>query len=123
MNLIQTLRENAGLPSYRKMGEETGIKFNRIMDLLKHRNGTPTLHEFIALCLLFDRNPAECLRTVMEQARARPAISPPPSPMVDDDRESRVEATLRQFKNDPLTLAANHSPYKYDGTPDTDDIA
>ena len=43
--------------------------------------------------------------------------------MVDDDRESRVEATLRQFKNDPLTLAANHSPYKYDGNPDTDDIA
>lgn len=143
MELISSLREAAGNPSYRKMAEETGIKFNRIMDLLKQRNGTPTLQEFISLCLLFDQDPADALRRIVTSlggtqaalaacqpteapSPVAPTVEPPetkPAPMPAADAGSRVEATLRQLQTDPFSLAANHSPYKYDTDPDTDHIA
>lgn len=66
MDKIGEFRAAAGNPSYRKMAESTGLKFNRVMDLLKKRNGTPTLREFTTLCLLFDRRPSSVMEEVMQ---------------------------------------------------------
>ncbi|RSX56737.1 hypothetical protein [Bifidobacterium samirii] len=65
MNYISQLREISGTPALRKMADETGIKFNRISDLLKQKNGTPTLQEFTSLCLLFGERPSRVLERVM----------------------------------------------------------
>lgn len=57
------LRDTAdATPSYRQIGIGTGMTHSRVMDILRQKNGTPTLLEFMTLCRFFGKDPAEVLR-------------------------------------------------------------
>lgn len=54
-------------PSYRTIGAGTNLTHNRVMDILKQRNGTPTLLEFMTLCRFFGKDPADVLRALEQE--------------------------------------------------------
>ncbi|KAB8287322.1 hypothetical protein DSM100688_1681 [Bifidobacterium ramosum] len=57
------LREDADeTPSYRRIGAGTGMTHSRVMDILRKKNGTPTLLEFVTLCHFFGKDAADVLR-------------------------------------------------------------
>lgn len=91
------------MPSYRKMAEDTDIKFNRVMDLLKGQNGVPTLQEFISLCLLFGHRPSDAMDEVMRHVEMQRTMSAD---------EARVEETKRLLRENPMALTAYHDPDK-----------
>lgn len=68
---LTTLREKAGEPSYRRLAELTGIKFSRLRDIFTKQNGTPTLQEFIDLCLTFGKDPADVIYKIMKDLEAK----------------------------------------------------
>lgn len=65
------LREAAGNPSLRALAPKLKLKHTRIGDLFNMQNGTPTLQEFIDLCLGFGKDPAETLRTILDRLDAQ----------------------------------------------------
>ena len=89
------------------MADETGIKFNRISDLLKQKNGTPTLQEFTTLCLLFGERPSRVLEQAMQTIEHN-ARTPAALAAMDPDRLADLIAA------DPAAydIAALHDPYK-----------
>ena len=93
MNLISQLREASGMPALRKMADETGIKFNRISDLLRQKNGTPTLQEFTTLCLLFGERPSRVLERVMQTI---------------EQKDHTTTALADEAEPDWLAMAAKH---------------
>ena len=107
MNLISQLREASGMPALRKMADETGIKFNRISDLLRQKNGTPTLQEFTTLCLLFGERPSRVLEQAMQTIEHNER-TPTALAAMDPDRLADLIAA------DPAAydIAALHDPYK-----------
>ena len=68
---LATLRARAGDPSYRRLAELTGIKFSRLRDIFTKQNGTPTLQEFIDLCLTFGKDPADVIYKIMKDLEAK----------------------------------------------------
>ncbi|RYQ41414.1 hypothetical protein [Bifidobacterium pseudolongum] len=68
---LTALREKAGEPSYRRLAELTGIKFSRLRDIFTKQNGTPTLQEFIDLCLTFGKDPADVIYKIMKDLEAK----------------------------------------------------
>ncbi|WP_129868468.1 hypothetical protein [Bifidobacterium pseudolongum] len=68
---LATLREKAGDPSYRRLADLTGIKFSRLRDIFTKQNGTPTLQEFIDLCLTFGKDPADVIYKIMKDLEAK----------------------------------------------------
>lgn len=50
--------------SLRKIEAATGISRGRLESLLHMTDGTPTLEEFVALCVLVDENPAQQLASL-----------------------------------------------------------
>ena len=54
--------------SLRAMEKETGISRSRLDDLFHERMGSPSLQEFVTLCMLFHRRASACLKEAMKNA-------------------------------------------------------
>lgn len=61
------LREEAGNPSLRTLAPQLKLKHTRVGDLFNMQNGTPTLQEFIDLCLGFGKDPADTLHIILNR--------------------------------------------------------
>lgn len=72
---FNVLREQQGSKPLRELAEQAGMTYSRFRDIMVGQNGTPTLTEFIAMCQLFDADPADMLnqarQTVAAQGAAR----------------------------------------------------
>ena len=69
MQIIRELRdEDPRHMSLRAMEKETGISRSRLDDLLHERMGSPSLQEFVTLCMLFHRRASDCLEEAMKNA-------------------------------------------------------
>ena len=102
MQIIRELRdEDPRHMSLRTMEKETGISRSRLDDLFHERMGSPSLQEFVTLCMLFHQRASACLEEAMkntgqshgeiiEAARAYEA-SERESQITDDLVEPRVE--------------------------------
>lgn len=102
MQIIRELRdEDPRHMSLRTMEKETGISRSRLDDLFHERMGSPSLQEFVTLCMLFHQRASACLEEAMkntgqshgeiiEAARAYEA-SERESQITDDLVEPRFE--------------------------------
>ena len=62
MQIIRELRdEDPRHMSLRTMEKETGISRSRLDDLFHERMGSPSLQEFVTLCMLFHQRASACL--------------------------------------------------------------
>ena len=69
MQVIKELRETDPRKlSLRAIEQETGISHSRVYDLFHERMGSPSLNEFISLCLLFNEKPSVCLDKALQAA-------------------------------------------------------
>ncbi|QTB91873.1 hypothetical protein BSD967_05650 [Bifidobacterium saguini] len=59
--------ESDDAPSYRRIGAGTNMTHSRVIDILRQRNGTPTLLEFASLCRFFGKDPADVLRELEQE--------------------------------------------------------
>ncbi|WP_163199644.1 helix-turn-helix transcriptional regulator [Bifidobacterium sp. SMB2] len=59
--------------SLRAIEAEAGISHSRVGDLFNGKGGSPSLNEFITLCLLFGRDPADAMRTIIANLGGRQA--------------------------------------------------
>ena len=98
------------MPALRKMADETGIKFNRISDLLRQKNGTPTLQEFTTLCLLFGERPSRVLERVMQTIEQKDHTTN--NTTVLEDMDPDLLADMVAADPDGYDIAALHDPYK-----------
>lgn len=70
MQIIRELRDkDPRHMSLRAMEKETGISRSRLGDLFHERMGSPSLQEFVTLCMLFHRRASTCLEEAMKRAR------------------------------------------------------
>lgn len=102
MQIIRELRdEDPRHMSLRTMEKETAISRSRLDDLFHERMGSPSLQEFVTLCMLFHQRASACLEEAMkntgqshgeiiEAARAYEA-SERESQITDDLVEPRFE--------------------------------
>ena len=69
MQIIRELRdEDPRHMSLRTMEKETGISRSRLDDLFHERMGSPSLQEFVTLCMLFHQRASACLEEAMKNA-------------------------------------------------------
>lgn len=68
------LRARDGAVSLRDLALRSGLKHTRLGDLFNKQNGTPTLQEFIDLCLVFGVDPADSLKLIVEQVERESLI-------------------------------------------------
>lgn len=67
MQIIRELRdEDSRHMSLRTMEKETGISRSRLDDLFHERMGSPSLQEFVTLCMLFHQRASACLEEAMK---------------------------------------------------------
>lgn len=67
MQIIRELRdEDPRHMSLRTMEKETGISRSRLDDLFHERMGSPSLQEFVTLCMLFHQRASACLEEAMK---------------------------------------------------------
>lgn len=67
MQIIRELRdEDPRHMSLRTMEKETGISRSRLDDLFHERMGSPSLQEFVTLCMLFHQRASACLEDAMK---------------------------------------------------------
>lgn len=67
MQIIRELRdEDPRHMSLRTMEKETGISRSRLDDLFHERMGSPSLQEFVTLCMLFRQRASACLEEAMK---------------------------------------------------------
>ena len=67
MQIIRELRdEDQRHMSLRTMEKETGISRSRLDDLFHERMGSPSLQEFVTLCMLFHQRASACLEEAMK---------------------------------------------------------
>ncbi|WP_289098646.1 hypothetical protein [uncultured Bifidobacterium sp.] len=95
---LATLREKAGDPSYRRLAELTGLKFSRLRDIFTKQNGTPTLQEFIDLCLTFGKDPADVIYRIMKELEAK-GISVSTAPACNNAAVEDANAALADADN------------------------
>lgn len=94
-------KADEGNPSLRVLAARLGMKHTRVGDLFNKTNGTPTLQEFIDLCLGFNVKPSNVLDEVIAKAaRAR-------AERTADEMADRIVANPEQFD-----VAANDNPNK-----------
>lgn len=124
MQIIRELRdEDPRHMSLRTMEKETGISRSRLDDLFHERMGSPSLQEFVTLCMLFHQRASACLEEAMkntgqshgeiiEAARAYEARERLPSPSPSSvpacprpDADDDVAAAIRDHER--YGLAAN----------------
>lgn len=112
MQIIRELRdEDPRHMSLRTMEKETGISRSRLDDLFHERMGSPSLQEFVTLCMLFHQRASACLEEAMkntgqshgeiiEAARAYEARN---LPQIPDDLVDRIAAHPEDFDVAALT--------------------
>jgi hypothetical protein len=122
MDIFSKRRANSALPvSDRALAKAIRVSPPRIADLFHHRHGSPSLREFIALCSVFDLNPAgtidQALRMVSEKesaSKGEPEFAERGN-AIDMSRlsvEERADLAVERFTKDQLTAAANKDPNK-----------
>ncbi len=116
MQIIRELRdEDPRHMSLRTMEKETGISRSRLDDLFHERMGSPSLQEFVTLCMLFHQRASACLEEAMkntgqshgeiiEAARAYEARE---RQKITDDLVDRIASRPEDFG-----VAANDDPNK-----------
>lgn len=116
MQIIRELRdEDPRHMSLRTMEKETGISRSRLDDLFHERMGSPSLQEFVTLCMLFHQRASACLEEAMkntgqshgeiiEAARAYEARE---RQKITDDLVDRIAAHPEDY-----VTAANDDPNK-----------
>lgn len=96
-------KADEGNPSLRVLAARLGMKHTRVGDLFNKTNGTPTLQEFIDLCLGFNVKPSNVLDEVITKAaRAR-------AERTADEVADRIAANPDDFD-----VAASIDPHKRD---------
>lgn len=97
------LREEAGNPSLRALAPQLKLKHTRVGDLFNMQNGTPTLQEFIDLCLGFGKDPADTMRLILNRLEKQGVHF-----------ETDASAIADRIADDPgmFNLAANHDENK-----------
>ena len=94
-------KADEGNPSLRVLAARLGMKHTRVGDLFNKTNGTPTLQEFIDLCLGFNVKPSNVLDEVIAKAaRAR-------AERTADEVADRIAANPDDF-----VVAASIDPHK-----------
>ena len=103
MQIIRELRdEDPRHMSLRTMEKETGISRSRLDDLFHERMGSPSLQEFVTLCMLFHQRASACLEEAMKNTgQSHAEIRERESRITDDLVEPRFEDLP------PQELAAN----------------
>ena len=128
MQYISELKANDSRRlSLRAIEEETGISHSRVSDLLNGRMGSPSLQEFVTLCLLFGHRPSKVMEEVMQSldnttSNENPdklKLVPADERPVDDDE--RVRLTLEKLHRGDMDIVALEDEHKFDG--DGDDSA
>lgn len=61
-------------PTLRETEEATGISRSRVSDLYHEKNGSPSLQEFISLCLTFGLLPSEVLEEANQKLQKKTQI-------------------------------------------------
>lgn len=112
MQIIRELRDkDPRHMSLRAMEKETGISRSRLGDLFHERMGSPSLQEFVTLCMLFHRRASTCLEEAMKRARQeRSEIIEAVRAYKLRERESQIADDLAEPRFEdlsPLDLAAS----------------
>lgn len=112
MQIIRELRdEDPRHMSLRTMEKETGISRSRLDDLFHERMGSPSLQEFVTLCMLFHQRASACLEEAMKNTgQSHGEIIEAARAYETRERESRITDDLIEprFENlPPQELAAS----------------
>lgn len=112
MQIIRELRdEDPRHMSLRTMEKETGISRSRLDDLFHERMGSPSLQEFVTLCMLFHQRASACLEEAMKNTgQSHGEIIEAARAYESRERESRITDDLIEprFENlPPQELAAS----------------
>jgi transcriptional regulator with XRE-family HTH domain len=67
VNYFTELRAQDDDSSLRSLAARSGLKHTRLGDLFNMQNGTPTLQEFIDLCILFGVDPSGSLKIILDR--------------------------------------------------------
>jgi hypothetical protein len=71
--LFSILRDRAEpMPSFRMIGDQTGMSHTRVADIFKRTGGVPTLHEFVSLCVFFGLKPSLALEKMLGSGESLP---------------------------------------------------
>lgn len=116
MQIIRELRdEDPRHMSLRTMEKETGISRSRLDDLFHERMGSPSLQEFVTLCMLFHQRASACLEEAMKNTgqshgeiiEAARAYARERESQITDDLVDRIAAHPEDY-----VTAANDDPNK-----------
>lgn len=112
MQIIRELRdEDPRHMSLRTMEKETGISRSRLDDLFHERMGSPSLQEFVTLCMLFHQRASACLEEAMKNTgQSHGEIIEAARAYEARERESRITDDLVEPRFEdlpPQELAAN----------------
>ena len=83
------------------------VGYNRVRDIRHGLRGPIRLSEFVSLCSALDVEPASTLRAIIANA-SRMEFE-----RVAREEREKIEATLAQLRENPMTLAASHDPNKW----------
>ena len=112
MQIIRELRdEDPRHMSLRTMEKETGISRSRLDDLFHERMGSPSLQEFVTLCMLFHQRASACLEEAMKNTgQSHGEIIETAREYESRERESRITDDLIEPRFEdlpPQELAAS----------------
>lgn len=112
MQIIRELRdEDPRHMSLRTMEKETGISRSRLDDLFHERMGSPSLQEFVTLCMLFHQRASACLEEAMKNTgQSHGEIIEAARAYEARERESQITDDLVEPRFEdlpPQELAAN----------------
>lgn len=112
MQIIRELRdEDPRHMSLRTMEKETGISRSRLDDLFHERMGSPSLQEFVTLCMLFHQRASACLEEAMKNTgQSHGEIIDAARAYEARERESQITDDLVEPRFEdlpPQELAAN----------------
>lgn len=112
MQIIRELRdEDPRHMSLRTMEKETGISRSRLDDLFHERMGSPSLQEFVTLCMLFHQRASACLEEAMKNTgQSHGEIIEAARAYESRERESRITDDLVEPRFEdlpPQELAAS----------------
>lgn len=116
MQIIRELRdEDPRHMSLRTMEKETGISRSRLDDLFHERMGSPSLQEFVTLCMLFHQRASACLEEAMKNTGQSHGEIIEAARTYARERESRITDDLVDriaSRPEDFGVAANDDPNK-----------
>ena len=114
MQIIRELRdEDPRHMSLRTMEKETGISRSRLDDLFHERMGSPSLQEFVTLCMLFHQRASACLEEAMKNTGQSHGE------IIEAARVYEARERQNQVTDDLIDRIAAH-PEDYDVAANTD---